>query len=89
VTGFGFYSNGQDSYIHIKGTDGKTYVMLHMDNFAVKKGDTVTRGQLIGRQSDQMATGFASRNIHLHIQFPSKQVLLDFIRDLANNGFGT
>jgi len=60
-----------------------------MDSFAVKQGDVVTRGQLVGRQSDQMSEDFAKRNIHLHIQFPSKQVLYDFIRDLANNGFGT
>ena len=89
VTGIGFYQNGQDSFIDITAADGKKYTMLHMDNFAVKKGDVVTRGQLVGRQSDQMATSYTGRNVHLHIQFPSKQVLYDFIRDLANNSFGT
>lgn len=89
ITFAGYYSNNLDSAMHIQGTDGKEYKILHMDNFAVKKGDVVTRGQLIARQSDQMAETFAPRNVHLHIQFPDKQVLYDYIRDLANNGFGT
>lgn len=90
VTFADYYSNGEDSAMHIQGIDGKEYKLLHMDNFAVSKGSTVTRGQLLGRQSDQMteSTGFG-RNVHLHIQFPDKQVLYNYIRDLANNGFGT
>jgi len=81
----GLYSNKLDSAIHIKASNGAEYVMLHMDNFLVKVGSTVTRGQLIARQSDRMSSNYTSRNVHLHIQFPDKNVLINYIASLASN----
>jgi len=84
-----------NGFLSIKADDGTgVYSLLHMDNYAVDLGDKVTRGQLIARQSDVMPTTkinggktVVKPNVHLHIQFPSKQVLVDYINDLVNNSF--
>jgi hypothetical protein len=96
ITFLGFYSNGKDSAIHIKSDDdGKEYKLLHTDvnNALVKRKDKVKAGQLLSRQADFMFTGvktsgkqFAA-NIHLHVQFPSKKVLQDYIINLVNDSF--
>ena len=96
ITLLGFYSNNRDSAIEIKSeVDGKIYKLLHTDvnNALVKKGDKVKAGQLLARQADFMFTGVKSTgkqfaaNIHLHIQFPSKKVLQDYIINMVNDSF--
>jgi hypothetical protein len=84
-----------NAFLSIKADDGTgTYSLLHMDNYAVSLGTKVTRGQLIARQSNVMPTTSinggsttVSPNVHLHIQFPTKQSVVDYINDLANNSF--
>ncbi len=56
-----------------------------MDTIQVKEGDVVKRGDLLGRQGKEMATTKYAKNIHLHFQFPSKRVLIEYIEDLVNN----
>jgi hypothetical protein len=73
-----------NSFLSIQGDDGLVYDLLHMDNYQVKKGDRVTRGQLIARQSNVSPPNYAN---HLHIQFPSKNVLIDYIDSLVNDRF--
>jgi murein DD-endopeptidase MepM/ murein hydrolase activator NlpD len=91
----GIYGDG-NSAMEIKGDDGKLYKILHMDNYSVKTGDSVTRGQLIGRQSNIMpptkingGKDTVAPNVHLHIQFASKDVLISYIDSLNKNNFGT
>ena len=93
VTFAGVYKDG-NSAIEIKANDGNTYKLLHMDKYTVKVGESVTRGQLIGRQSNIMpttkingGTTTVSPNVHLHIQFPSKEVLISYIDSLNTNNF--
>jgi hypothetical protein len=88
VTGVGLFNDKSASYIYIQALDGSgTYVLLHCDNEAVRVGDTVKRGQLIARQSDVMYNPDIAKNVHLHIQFPSKQVLISYIKSLVENSF--
>jgi biotin carboxyl carrier protein len=98
ITLVGFYTNKADSAIHIKSkSDGKTYKLLHTDvnNALVKRGDKVKAGQLLARQAAFMYTGVKksgkqfNANIHLHIQFPSKKVLQDYIINMVNDSFPT
>jgi hypothetical protein len=91
----GIFGDG-NSAMEIKGDDGKLYKILHMDNYSVKTGDSVTRGQLIGRQSNIMpptkingGKDTVAPNVHLHIQFASKDVLISYIDSLNKNNFGT
>jgi len=86
VTGVGLFTNGSASYIYIKDSSGAQYVLLHCDNELVRVGDTVVKGQLIARQSDIMNNAHIPPNVHLHIQFPSKQVLVEYISKLWTNG---
>jgi hypothetical protein len=80
--------SGGNSFFTIKGDDGLIYDFLHMDNYQVGVGDRVTKGQLIARQSDvmQVKPGYPKAN-HLHMQMPTKQALIDYIYNLANNSF--
>jgi hypothetical protein len=80
--------SGGNSFFTIKGDDGLIYDFLHMDNYQVSVGDRVTKGQLIARQSDvmQVKPGYPKAN-HLHMQMPTKQALIDYIYNLANNSF--
>jgi biotin carboxyl carrier protein len=73
-----------NAFLTIKGNDGLFYDLLHMDNYLVSVGDTVTKGQLIARQSNVSPPAFAN---HLHMQMPTKQALIDYIYNLANNSF--
>jgi hypothetical protein len=86
VEGVGMYNDRSASYIHIKDSSGARYILLHCDNELVKAGDTVRKGQLIARQSDVMYNPDIAPNVHLHIQFPSKQVLIEYISKLWTNG---
>jgi hypothetical protein len=94
VTFAGVYKDG-NSAIEIKANDGNTYKLLHMDKYTVKVGESVSRGQIIGRQSNIMppktkidgGKTTVSPNVHLHIQFPSKEVLISYIDSLNTNNF--
>jgi len=83
----------KDSYITIEEeTTKEWYRLLHMDNFTVGVGDTVTRGQLIGKQSDIMTGKNKNgkpfkKNVHLHVEFPNGGVLINYIHELFNNTF--
>lgn len=92
ISFLGFYKNGQDSAIEIKSDhDGKKYKLLHMDtnNALVNKGDTVKKGTLLARQSNFMSGAKYSPNIHLHIAFPDKQILIDYVHNMVNDSFPT
>jgi hypothetical protein len=94
VTFAGVYKDG-NSAIEIKANDGNIYKLLHMDKYTVKVGESVSRGQIIGRQSNIMppktkidgGKTTVSPNVHLHIQFPSKEVLISYIDSLNTNNF--
>lgn len=58
ITNVGSYS------VYLTGADGTRYDYLHMRSVAVSVGDRVTRGQRLGRVSDNF--GGTSTTIHLH-----------------------
>ena len=58
VTNVGSYS------VYITTADGTRFDYLHMSNVAVKEGDTVKRGQRIGKVSNQF--GGEATTVHLH-----------------------
>ena len=69
---------GGNSTTTIMGRGEETVKMLHMDPVYVEKGQTIAKGDIIGRQGDKMTSSKVSRNVHLHIQC-SRKVLTDYI----------
>jgi hypothetical protein len=69
---------GGNSTTTIMGRGGETVKMLHMSEVYVKKGQIISKGDIIGRQGDVMTSSKVSRNVHLHIQC-SRKVLTDYI----------
>ena len=62
---------------------------MDTNNALVNKGDTVKKGTLLARQSNFMSGAKYSPNIHLHIAFPDKQILIDYIHNMVNDSFPT
>lgn len=58
ITSIGSYS------VYLTGDDGKRYDYLHMRSVSVRRGQRVSRGQVLGRVSN--AFGGTSTTIHLH-----------------------
>jgi hypothetical protein len=58
ITSIGSYS------VYLTAADGTRYDYLHMSDVAVRVGQAVRRGQLVGRVSNQF--GGASTTVHLH-----------------------
>ncbi len=56
-------SASKSSYLIIDGTDGYQQRYLHMDTFAVKEGDSVNKGQILGTTGDKK-----DMPEHLHIE---------------------
>jgi hypothetical protein len=80
--------NARNSYLSIKSDgDGRPYVLIHGDTFQVKVGDRVKRGQYIMRQSNKMSNASVAPNYHLHLEWPNKFVLFQYINDLVNDTF--
>jgi len=74
---------GKDSVTTIVGAEG-IVKMLHMDKVYVEAGDTIKKGELIGRQGDVMSTKSVKPNVHLHIQSP-RSVMINYIKMLTES----
>lgn len=62
ITSIGSYS------VYLTAPDGTRYDYLHMSNVAVKEGDAVTRGQRLGKVSNQFGTSATTVHLHFNIR---------------------
>lgn len=88
ITNVGSYS------VYLTTADGTRFDYLHMSNVAVKEGDAVTRGQRLGKVSNQF--GGAPTTVHLHfnirqnvaglgsVYVPTYMSLVESYKDLLN-----
>ncbi|MBX3204696.1 MAG: M23 family metallopeptidase [Labilithrix sp.] len=88
ITNVGSYS------VYLTTPDGTRFDYLHMSNVAVKEGDEVTRGQRLGKVSNQF--GGTPTTVHLHVNIrqnvagvgmvfvPTYMSLVESYKDLLN-----